>query len=477
MDSVLNNIGVLMSLGNQICPGSTVKGITIMNKLEKMVLTIFFVELFVGGGGRLIDFGVLSIRQVLFIILILTFLFRILKEKTCLNQEVNTFLRLNSVTVGIYLLIGWFFISAVIGFSNRHATSIIAMDFFRVSFFAAYFPLAYYISEERFSKERIISILKYCALSVAIFTILIALLGKTTFSSNFEPYQAFWKHFMNDDLLFRRSHSVFYKSHFYVLLGLILSLNDVLSKKYSKIDIFNIILCSISIFWSDTRGFSIALMVSVLMIVIFDIKIITDPIKGIAGKMQAVVKKPQLIKKTIILLLITATVPFLYHYTTLERFGQNTASTNSGTKYNTEVNDTSVGVRIEFLKASKDILLGNPVHFIFGQGYGTEIAGRVNGIEMSFLDIWVEQGAFGLGIWLFLCVLVFYNYYKGYKRGMEIKTIDRSLLGSFVGVLLLTNINPFINNPIGIVFFLLMLIFSQKPSEDLPLPNSRGWSL
>ena len=45
-----------------------------MNKFEKILLTAFFIELFIGGGGRLIDFGFLSfIRQALFILLILTF--------------------------------------------------------------------------------------------------------------------------------------------------------------------------------------------------------------------------------------------------------------------------------------------------------------------------------------------------------------------------------------------------------------------
>lgn len=430
----------------------------LMNKFEKIWLTIFFVEVFVGGGGRLIDFGFLSIRQVLFIGLILTFIYRIINEKANFNKEVNTFFRLNPVTIGIYMLIGWFFISAVIGYSNGNPPAIIAMDFLRVSFFAAYFPLAYYVSEDRFPKQSIIKLLKGSALVVAIFTVFIALLGKTVFSSNFEVYQAIWKSFMNDDVLFRRSHSVFYKSQFYLLLGWIISLNDLLTKKHSKIDYFIIILGTISIFWSDTRGFTIALMVSVLMILIIEVKIFTDPINGISRKIMAMVKNRQIIKQTIVLLAITISVPYLYQYMTMERFGQNTSSVNSD--INEPVKDTSVGARVEFLLDAKDILLSDPVAFILGEGYGTSIAGRVEGIEMSFLDIWVEQGAVGLAIWLYLCLLVFYNYFKAYKQGIEIKTIDRSLLGAFVGVLLLTNINPFINNPIGITFFLLMLIFS-----------------
>jgi len=432
-----------------------------MNKFEKILLTIFFIEIFVGGGGRLIDFGILSIRQVLFIILILTFIFRIMKEKAYTKTDINTFFRKDSVTVGIYLLIGWFVVSAVIGYSNGNSPSYIVTDFLRVSFFAAYFPLAYYVSDKRFSKQRIVTIIKYCALIVAIFTILLALLGKTIYSSDFESFKQFWIGLMNDDLLFRRSHSVFYKSHFYVFVGLVLSLNAVLSKQFSKVDILNIPLCFISIFWSDTRGFFVALMVSIFMIVVIDVKVIIDPVKGIANKFKTIGRNSQLLKKSTVLLVITFSVPFLYQYLTLERFEQTTNAANNGA-----INDTSVGARIDFLKDSKNILLENPVHFIFGKGYGTSIAGRVEGIEMSFLDIWVEQGAIGLAIWLFLCILVVFNYYRAYKQGKNISTIDRSLIGVFVGVVLLTNINPFLNNPIGITFFLLMLIFSRKMKEQ-----------
>ena len=134
------------------------------------------------------------------------------------------------------MLLTWFLGSAFIGFINGHPVSVIIMDLFRVIFFVAYFPLAYYISESRFSKKRVILLLKYSALIVAIFTITIDLLGKTVFSANFAPFYNFMNTIMNDDLFFRPSNSVFYKSHFFVLIGLILSLNMVLNQKYTKLD-------------------------------------------------------------------------------------------------------------------------------------------------------------------------------------------------------------------------------------------------
>ncbi|MEH7115674.1 O-antigen ligase family protein [Neobacillus niacini] len=441
-----------------------------MNKFEKVLLTLFFVEIFVGGGGRLIDFGIVSIRQVLFLLLLLTFVIRIVKEKAIFNKEINTFFRFNPVTVGIYLLIAWFFISMVVGYVNGHPLGAIITDFFRVSFFALYFPLAYYISNDRFSLKRIISLLKYSALAVAIFTITVSLLGKTIFAANFKPFYDFMNWMMNDDLFFRPSNSVFYKSHFFVLVGLILSLNDLLNRHYKKLDVFLVILGSVSVLWSETRGFLLAFMLSILMIIVLDVKVIVDQIKGLSQKIQKLVQSPQFIRKFAICILVMIAVPFMYKYMTLERFevvtieevpNNNKKTTNTQKK---EVDDVSVNARMEFIAASKEILL-QPANLIIGTGYGTEIAGRITGIEMSFLDILLEQGLIGLAIWGYLFLIIYYNYYVAYKRGQQITTVDISLMAAFMGVLLLTNINPFINNPIGISFFLVLLIVSQKKKD------------
>ena len=61
------------------------------------------------------------------------------------------------------------------------------------------------------------------------------------------------------------------------------------------------------------------LYLSVLMIMILDIKVIVDPIKGLR-KLQILVKSKQFIKKFVILLVIIIAVPNLYNYMTLSRF-------------------------------------------------------------------------------------------------------------------------------------------------------------
>jgi hypothetical protein len=456
-----------------------------MNKFEKILLTVFLIEVFVGGGGRLIDFGVISIRQLLFMLVVATYVYRLFREKAFFNKDVNTFIRLNPASVGMYLLIGWFVVSTIIGILNGNSFALAVKDLFRVSYFMVYFPLAYYISAVRFTKADVINLLKYSALAVAIFTIAIDLLGKTIFGGpDFKPFYDFMNNMMNDDLFFRPSNSVFYKSHLYVLIGLVISLNALFEKKYTKVDIANIILCSISVLWSETRGFLLAFMVSALVIILLDLKVLTDPIKGMLNKLTNAVRSKHFLKKSIVFLVIIVSIPFLYKYMTLERFEEvvveeeNQAEPSSETnsiegearteKVETKVNDVSVNSRLTFIKESRDILMDNPVDFIIGTGHGTEIAGRIM-IEMSFLEILVEQGVIGLSIWVFLSLLVFLNYYSLYKKGYKPGAIEISLMAAFMGLLLLTNINPFINNSIGIIFFVLVLVLSQNQKDKVLL--------
>ncbi|MEH7109774.1 MULTISPECIES: O-antigen ligase family protein [Bacillaceae] len=437
-----------------------------MNKFEKVLLTVFFVELFVGGGGRLIDFGIVSIRQVLFLLLLLTYVYRIIKDKAIFDKNSNTFIRFNAVTIGIYVLLVWFVASSLIGYLHGHPLGAIVTDFLRVSYFVVYFPLAYYIAKDRFSIQRIMVLLKYSAVAVAIFTISVSILGKTVFASNFGTFYDAINSVMKDDLFFRPSNSVFYKSHFFVLIGLVLAFNDLLNKNKSKLNITLVILGSISVLWSETRGFLLAFMLIVLAIIVLDAKVLVDPIKGLAKKIEQLIHSKEFVRKFAISLVVMIAVPFLYKYMTLERFEvtnvQQSAEENAKNKG--EVNDTSVNARMEFITASKDILV-KPTNLVFGTGYGTEIAGRITGIEMSFLDILVEQGVIGLAIWGYLFLMIYYNYYIAYKKGQRLTTLDLSLLATFLGILLLTNINPFINNPIGISFFLVVLIASQTRKE------------
>ncbi len=126
------------------------------------------------------------------------------------------------------------------------------------------------------------------------------------------------------------------------------------------------------------------------MIIVLDIKLETDPINGIKQKLKKLIQSRQFIKKTVILILVAVSVPFLYQNMTLQRFEETKPTPDyfpdqsnlEDLEKAAEVNDVSVNSRMEFIKDSKDILLSNPMNLIIGTGYGMEIAGRTSGIEM-----------------------------------------------------------------------------------------------
>lgn len=430
-----------------------------MNRFEKGLLTVFFLELFIGGGGRLLEFGPLSIRQVIFLTLIATYVTRIFYTKSFFNSNVNLFISKKYATYSVYALLFWFVVSSIIGILNQHSFSIIMMDFLRVSFLGLYFPLAYYISEERFKLSWVINLLKIATLIIAIFTIGIDVTGRFILKDNFNEFYIAINNAFPNELFFRPSRGVFYKGHFFLLFGLIISTNQWLNRKQTKLDMVNVVLAIVSIIWSETRGLLIGYMVAIFFIALLDYKVLLTPIIGFFNRLKAMVSKPNR-KKLILYFCILISVPLLYQNMTLSRFNDMPLAsnqTNSTHKKNSKVNDVSINARLYLLQASKDIVLEKPQNMIIGNGYGTKIGDRIDGIEMSFIDILVEQGLVGVLLWLNLCLLPFIYYFKVYKKEKRLLYTQISLLACVVAMVLLTNINPFLNSPIGLGFLLFVI--------------------
>lgn len=443
-----------------------------MNRFEKLLISIFFIELAIGGGGRLIELGPLSIRQILFVLLLGTFFVRIIKTKSIFNSEVNTFLGKDLTTISVYLLIIWIIISGALGVVYHHPIGTVAMDVFRVSFIGLYFPLAYYISNKRYKKEWVIEIIKWSAFVGAIFTLGIDITGKFILNNNFGDFYVWINNLVQDDLFFRPSRGVFYKSHLFILFGLIISFHQILNKKMNFINIANVILCTVSIIWSETRGLLIAFLGATFFIACLDSYIFVRPIVGMFNKIKKSFKRPN-VQKIIACLAVFILVPMLYTQMTQARFPaeQQTSShkvTNNKKTAKPDA-DESVATRVYLLSESKKILTSSPKAMVVGSGYGTQIGNRLTGIEMSFLDIWVEQGIIGVILWLLISLMVFFNFNKSYQISKKINSNDIAIMACTIALLLLTNINPFINNPIGISFLLFALVVSRNELKSVEL--------
>lgn len=101
----------------------------------------------------------------------------------------------------------------------------------------------------------------------------------------------------------------------------------------------------------------------------------------------------------------------------------------------------------------------NPMSVIIGHGFGNGVPERPGHMEISYLEVFHKQGVIGL-VYYFLILLVGYIMYKrcSLKNGM----------GFFMFiwfVYLLTFTNPYINHPLGITIISIAIISMMKLGE------------
>jgi len=95
--------------------------------------------------------------------------------------------------------------------------------------------------------------------------------------------------------------------------------------------------------------------------------------------------------------------------------------------------------------------------FFFGNGFGSMINNR-SSVENSFLDIFYNQGFFGLVFYFFLFFRISFLYIRYFKG-------DSFLFPFFYGsvfIFMESMTNPFINNPIGMAFVSLSFLVFEK---------------
>ncbi len=435
-----------------------------MNKFERFLLTACFIELFVGGGGRFLEVGPFSLRQIIFILILVTYGLRIIFTKGLLDPKINKFISFNIGSIGIYLLLFWCLVSSVIGLAHGNAFSTIFTDFFRISYLLMYFPIAYYFTEGFMKKELIFRILLWSGLAVAILTVSIDICGKFIFKDNFLDFYNFINNVFSNDMFFRPSRGVFYKSHLYVLFAVLISIQSIYRKKAGFLEAAMVLLGLVSIVFSETRGLIYALMFGVVALTIVDFVHVSRFVKGVANKAKVLGSK-EFVPKLVICVSLVFLTPYLSKSMVMARFTEDTKqvtpSQHNQDKEDPVERDESTNYRVMLLQESRDIVTSSPATFMFGAGYGTKIGPAEQVIEISGVDILVEQGLIGLGIWIFVCLIIYINYFKIYRLGAELTDIDCSIIACMTAIGFLTNVNPFINNPIGIGFLVFAIVCSQ----------------
>lgn len=106
---------------------------------------------------------------------------------------------------------------------------------------------------------------------------------------------------------------------------------------------------------------------------------------------------------------------------------------------------------------------------IIGHGFGYSIGERTTHMEISYLDIFHKQGILGLFFWAMLLYALLYYGKSVVEKYKE--TADFWVTAALM-IYLQSFFNPYINTPMGMSVVLLALVFCYRLSQDEHFTNS-----
>lgn len=373
-----------------------------------VLLTLFCLDLFLLGGGRFIQFNGVSFRYFLFGIQFYFFIYYLLK-----GYSFPRFIYLSLLLFFLFI-----FIFSFVGILHGVSLNKLINDIRPLLFFL-WLPSLYVLLRSTENFSLIFKILYYSAFCLSFLHVFISFL----IYSNFIDYTLIYYFFLDTkELLWRGTNFFFFKGSVYISVALIMvaALHKVIDFRYLK---FFIVVSVCSIYLTFTKGLFIFTALILILILFINRKYLTS----------------------LFLLIIS----FFSFYTILLLRADLSQSLLS---YTTRVND--------FLYIYNSV---DAASLFFGHGFGSTINDRPN-IENVFLWLFWHTGFTGIVLFLlpFLYVLFKSNSFPSALAPYRVFII--SSLGFFY---LISLTNPFINNPIGIGWLLLCLVFVNKLSINI----------
>ncbi|MCK8043304.1 O-antigen ligase family protein [Shewanella sp. 1CM18E] len=389
--------------------------------LTKIAFTACLIELFIGGSGQVFTIFGIPLRQIFFVFLLLSFFLDLILSNDSVRFSKHHFV--------VFLMIFGVFLFAFIGIMKGHDHNIIFNDVSPMLYFLMFFPFYFYMNKWDISFTYIYRILYVSSFIVSTFVIVSYFVIKTFFDGQGYSYGILLESWTGREILwFRPGGFVFYPSLFYVLVTSVIIFGRVYDK--SKVNFFELLtlgLGILAIFLSMTKGLILCLAIGFVL----------------------VLASNKLSLKKFLLIAVALGLSFFISLSYLD-FSRLT---------NLE-NDRGMENRYQVIDESLEVLEHS---YLIGNGFGTELPTKKQHQENSYMDILVEQGIFGLCLYLYLfyLCLVDFKFLTHFKIAM-------------IASVLMSLTNPYVNNPIGIGFILILLTLNLRRRKSFSLSEENN---
>lgn len=419
------------------------------------MLIISLTELFVGGGGRFLTLGPLSLRMWLFGITQAVVWWDILRGHYKPTKE-------------IYLFIGLFFgvtsLSALNGYFSGAPVKLILTDIKPLLY---WFNLLFYgmaiVGLREVALVR--ACLKWSAAFLAVGYILLLLLWR------FEVFHGFSFYMLTlptEELSFRGSLGFFYKGFIFLPIGIFFWLQE---KTYRKF--FWVFIIYLAILLTFTRGFWLLIFCIHLIYTIFFNS------KNVVSWLAIVLMLTSLYSVGLYVQQVDQqNFPELMHfqqesvklYEAKDLKPWQRALAGKFTQ-GFEARESSIIDRIIQVGEVEDNL--SPKSLLIGNGFGMGIPSRPIHMEISYLEIFHKQGLLGLFLWGWLLWRLMKRFLAVIDDRLHQNTLFHEDAFVFLMAALfmfgISLLNPFINSPMGLGMLALSLVCLQRlPKTNAP---------
>lgn len=377
---------------------------TFIEKILLFLVSLYLIEVILGGGGTIIKFGPLSLRMVLLVLCIIVSLFLVFDKRV---------LHFNVIIILLFFICT-ILLGSVIGFTNNAKMSFIVGDVKKLMGFLIVFPfsaiLADYNNIEKFNNI----ILRYTKVLGFIFLLMLIVMNIVDFALIYVAYS----NIGTDEIMFRGTRGFFYKGFLYLNIGLIFHI-----LKFNKKGYINAIFFMVLILFTFTRGFLLSLLITAVLYVLLFTNIKTK------------------IKIYISICFASPVLVYLL-FQVLKMFDDRAGSDS-----------------MRIIQIKQVIERINISSIFWGHGLGIGVPIRPVSMEIAFLEIFHKQGFMGLLFYIVLFVVICYNYFV--IKSKKHKEIYKPYLLSVIFIYFQSMTNAFINNTIGITFVVLAFVLGQ----------------